>query len=157
MTRQVITFHYTVTDKNGKVHDTSQGGEPLIFLEGAGQIIPGLEKALLKLKKGNKERVPVAYPEAYGPYDQKLIYQVARSKFQNEPIQVGDMFQIGKGDHYEIVTVLEITDQQVTLDANHPLAGKDLNFAVEIIDVRPATADEVNHGHAHGAGGHHHH
>ena len=151
MTRQVLTFHYTLTDKAGKIHDTSNGAEPLTFLEGSGHIIPGLEKALLKLKKGDKEKITVVYDEAYGPYDQTLIYQVARTKFPNEQIQVGDIFQIGKGDHYQIVTVVEVTETQVTLDANHPLAG-----AVQMLDIRPATAEEMSHGHVHGEGGHHH-
>ena len=156
MTKQVLTFHYTLTDKTGKMHDTSAGAEPLTFLEGSGHIIPGLEKALLKLKQGDKEKITVAYAEGYGAYDQSLIYQVARTKFPNEQIQIGDMFQIGKGDRYQIVTVVEVTDEQITLDSNHPLAGKDLIFAVEVLEMRPATDDEITHGHVHGQGGHHH-
>ena len=156
MTSQVISFHYTLTDKTGKVQDTSRGGEPLTFLQGSGQIIPGLESALLNLKKGDKKDIAVAYTEAYGPYDQTLIQEVPRDQFPNEQIQIGDRFQIGKGEHYQIVTVIEVSEKRVVLDANHPLAGKDLNFNVEMMDIRSATPDELSHGHVHGHGGHHH-
>ena len=156
MTRQVVTFHYTLTDQTGKVHDTSRGDEPLTFLQGSGHIIPGLENALLGFKKGDKKEVTVSYPEAYGPYDQTLIYEVPRTKFPDGQIQIGDRFQIGKGDQYQIVTVIEVSEERVVLDANHPLAGKDLTFAVEMMDIRPATPEEISHGHVHGQGGHHH-
>lgn len=156
MTRQVISFHYTLSDKAGKVQDTSRGGDPLTFLQGSGQIIPGLETALINLEKGSKKDITVPYAEAYGPYDQALIYEVPRNKFPNEQIQIGDRFQVGKDEHYQVVTVIEISTERVVLDANHPLAGKDLTFAVEMMDIRPATPEELSHGHAHGAGGHHH-
>ena len=156
MTRQVISFHYILTDKTGKIQDTSRGGEPLTFLQGSGQIIPGLENVLLNLKTGDKKEIAVPYAEAYGPYDQTLIQEVPRDKFPNEEIQIGDRFQIGKDEHYQVVTVIEVSKDRVILDANHPLAGKDLNFSIEMTDVRPATLDELNHGHVHGHGGHHH-
>ncbi len=160
MTKQVISFHYTLTDKTGKTHDTSRGtsrgNEPLTFLQGSGQIIPGLETALISLEKGSKKNITVPYAEAYGSYDQALIYEVPRNKFPNKQIQVGDMFQIEKDTHDQVVTVIEISEERVVLDANHPLAGKDLTFAVEIMDIRPATPQEMSHGHVHGHGGHHH-
>ncbi len=156
MSQQVISFHYTLTDKNGKKHDSSRDGEPLTFLVGSGHIIPGLEKALIPLKKGDQKEIKVPYAEAYGAYDQALIYEVGLDKFKNEKIKVGDMFQIGKGDAYQVVTVVEISDAKVTLDANHPLAGKDLTFDVEITEKREATPEEISHGHVHGHGGHHH-
>lgn len=156
MVNQVISFHYTLTDEAGKTVDSSAGGEPLAFLAGSGQIIPGLEKELTLLKKGDKKTIHVPCQDAYGEFSQSLVYKVAKDKFPSGKIKTGDMLQLHKGDSYQIVTVLEITDDEVTLDANHPLAGKNLDFAVEIIDMRPATSEEMSHGHVHGAGGHHH-
>jgi len=154
--QQVITFHYLLTNKSGKTIDFSLEGEPLTFLQGAGQIIPGLETALIDLKIGDKKNIVVPYLEAYGPYEQNLIYQVARNKLPSEQVKVEGMFQIGKENSLRVVTVLEVSEAQVTLDANHPLAGQDLNFEVEIMDSRDATVEELSHGHVHGAGGHHH-
>ena len=156
MVKQVITFHYTLTNKEGKTIDSSRSGNPLIFLEGSGQIIPGLETAIATLIKGDKKNITVPYGQAYGPHDETQIFHVPRSKFPSKEIKVGDMFQIGKDHDYKVVTVVELSDNEVTVDANHPLAGKDLDFAVEIIDRREATPEEITHGHVHGAGGHDH-
>ena len=157
MSQSVISFHYVLTDKSGKTIENSKGKEPLSYLEGVGQIIPGLEKELGALKVGDKKEVTVPYQEAYGAYNQTLIYSVEREKFPAGDIKIGDVYQVGAGDSYQLVTVIEITETQVTLDANHPLAGQDLTFNVEILEKREATAEEIAHGHIHGAGGHHHH
>ena len=149
MTTQVISFHCTLKDDSGKVIDSSVEDKPLAFLQGAGQIIPGLEKVLLILQKGDKRDVRVAHQEAYGVYDQKLIYQAPRSKFPERDIRVGDIFQLANGHTRQMVTIVEIANDLVTLDANHPLAGKDLNFSIEIISVREATPAEIEHGHVH--------
>jgi len=156
MLKQVITFHYTLTDKKGNVIDFSTGKNPLIFLEGSGQIIPGLEAVLVMMNKGGKKDVHIPYQEAYGPYDEKLISKAPRHKFPATEIKVGDAFQVGGGESYQIVTVIEVGEIEITLDGNHPLAGQDLSFSVEIVDRRDATAEELAHGHVHGAGGHHH-
>ena len=156
MAKQVITFHYTLTDKDGQTIDSSVGQHPLIFLVGSGQIIPGLEVALIPMNKGDKKEIHVPHQEAYGPYDKNLIQQVPRDKFPKQDIHVGDMFQIGKEDNVQVMTVIDISDSEVTLDGNHPLAGQDLSFSVEIVDKRDATSEEIAHGHVHGAGGHHH-
>ena len=156
MTKQVISFHYTLTNKEGMAIDSSVGGNPLIFLSGAGQMIPGLERILVGLKKGEKKKVIVAHQEAYGPYDQNLILQADRSQLPPQEIKVGDSFQVDDGHSQREVVVIEIREDKIILDANHPLAGKDLTFAVEILDARPATDEEIAHGHVHGAGGHHH-
>ena len=155
--KKVITFHYTLADKDGKVIDSSQGQNPLIFLEGSGQIIPGLETVVIQMNKGEKKDIKVPYKDAYGPYDQTLVYQIPREKFPNPNIKVGDMFQVGSEDQYRVMTVLEINDKEISLDGNHPLAGQDLNFSIEITDKRDATPEEVSHGHIHGPDGHHHH
>ena len=157
MSKKVISFHYTLHDTAGKMHDTSQNREPLMFLEGSGHIIPGLETQLVLLEKGDKKKINVSYQEAYGSYDQTLIFTASKKEFPSEQVKVGDIFQVEQGDRLQIVTVIEVKDDEVILDANHPLAGKELVFDIEIIDKREATPEEIAHGHVHGAGGHHHH
>lgn len=151
--QQVISFHYRLTDTQGAQLDASQEGHPLIFLTGAGQIIPGLEEVLVGMEKGAKKTVTVPAKEAYGEFDSKLIYKVKTAQLPKKDVQVGDMFEAGSGEHYTPVRVTVVEGDDVTLDANHPLAGQDLTFAVEIADTRPATPEEVVHGHPHGAGG----
>ncbi len=157
MVKQVISFHYRLTDKKGQEIDSSVGADPLMFLEGGGQIIPGLEKFLITLQAGDKKEITVPYQEAYGAYDQILISQVPRDRFPAQEIKIGDMFQVGKESHQQIVMVIDISDSLVTIDANHPLAGQDLTFAVEIVSRRDAMTEEILHGHAHGPHGHGHH
>ena len=156
MTRHVISFHYTLTDKTGKILDSSNGGEPMLFLEGGGQIIPGLEEALIVLKKGEKKKIHVPYQEAHGPFDENLIFEIARSKFPTQAITTGDMFEMRDGQKIRLVTVMKVEENNITINANHPLAGEDLSFDIEIIDVRQATPEEIAHGHIHGHGGHNH-
>ncbi len=157
MTRQVISFHYTLKDTDGKLLDSSEENQPLAFLQGSGHIIPGLEEVLIAMKPGEKREVKVPYQKAYGAYDQTLVYNVTRSNFPNQDkINIGDMFQVGEGDQYQIVTVVDVSAQDIVVDANHPLAGKDLVFNVEIAEMRPATTEELSHGHAHGPHGHEH-
>lgn len=156
MSSQVISFHYRLTDKSGKELDVSKKDHPLIFLSGAGQIIPGLEIILLEMEKTQKKTVTVPAKEAYGEYNDKLIYKVKKEKLPKPDLAIGDMFEVGGGDEYMPVSVTAIEGDDITLNGNHPLAGQDLTFAVEIVDKRPATADEVTHGHPHGTGGCHH-
>ena len=157
MSQTVISFHYTLTDSAGKELDSSAGSDPLTFLTGVGQIIAGLEKQLHGMKPGDKRRIEVQSAEAYGPHDPKNVTEMPLAKMPTQKIKVGDRFRAGDGQHAPVVTVTKITGSQVTLDGNHPLAGLDLTFDVEITAVRPATDEESAHGHAHGAGGHHHH
>ena len=153
MSNQVISFDYVLTAKGGKVIDASTKGKPLIFISGLGQIIPGLETILLEMEPAQKKSVTIEAKEAYGVHDERLIYKVDRSKLPNQEIKVGDMFEVGQGDQFAPVTITAINGDEITLDGNHPLAGEDLTFAVEIIDKRSATAEELTHGHVHGAGG----
>ena len=111
---------------------------------------------MIALPKGEKKTVVVAYQDAYGLYDQKFIIQAQRSQLPPQEVKVGDVFQVDDGHSYRDVVVVEIKEDKIILDGNHPLAGKDLTFAVEILDARPATAEEIAHGHVHGAGGHEH-
>lgn len=156
MTPKVYSFHYTLKDANGAVLETSVGDEPLSYLEGVGQIIPGLEQAIHGMKKGDKKSVMVKAADAYGERELDLIVQVPRSQIPKPDVAVGDKFYADSGNGYtQVVVVTAVSDTHVTVDGNHPLAGQDLYFDVEITDVRDATAEEIAHGHAHGPGGHH--
>ena len=156
MSHQVISFHYTLTDQSGKQLDSSRGSHPLTFLSGVGQIIPGLEKVLIEMKSGECKNVTVLHQEAYGVFNQSLVYKVSRGQLPSQEIKLGDVFATGEGATYQEVMVVDLTDEFAMLDGNHPLAGKDLTFDVEITATRVATPQEVAHGHVHGEGGHHH-
>ena len=153
----VAAFHYTLTDDQNEVIDSSAGRDPLTYLHGSSQIVPGLEKQMEGRSVGDKFSVEVAPEEGYGVHHPELMQEVPREAFQGvEDIQPGMQFQ-GRGPQGEInVTVSRIENDTVFIDGNHPLAGKTLHFAIEVTDVREASAEELQHGHVHGAGGHHH-
>lgn len=154
MTRRIVTFHYTLRDPAARVIDTSQGGDPITYLEGAGQIIDGLDEQLRFAAAGEKPRVLVPAAKAYGLHDPTQVQRVRRDQLPIDgELKIGDSFQAGTDRFAPVVTVVAIEGDEVTLDANHPLAGVDLAFEVEIVSARPATADELRHGHAHGAEG----
>jgi FKBP-type peptidyl-prolyl cis-trans isomerase SlyD len=153
MAKHVIAFNYTLTNNDGQTLDASQEGHPLIFMTESGQIIPGLEHVLIGMAKTDKKTITVPAKEAYGEYDSRLIYKVDRAKLPTQDLKIGDMFEAGEDDQFFPVMVKSIEGNDVTLDGNHPLAGQDLTFAVEITDKRLATPEEVAHGHAHGTGG----
>lgn len=149
-----VTFNYTLKDDEGNTLDQSQGGQPLAYLHGHQNIIPGLEKQLEGKSAGEKVVAVVEPEEAYGEYQEQAVQQVPRENFQGvEDIQPGMQFQSEAGGQVMLVTVTDVNDEVVTVDANHPLAGKRLTFDVEIVEVRAATEDELSHGHIHGAGG----
>ena len=153
-----VRLHYTLSDDQVQQLDSSAGQEPLAYLHGAGNIIPGLEKALEGKTAGDKLSVAVSAEEGYGPVQTDLIQDVPRSSFQGiDTIEIGMQFEAQTGQGGSVpVTVIAVTDETVTVDGNHPLAGKGLNFDVTIEDVREASEEELAHGHIHGAGGHHH-
>lgn len=156
--KRVIGFHYTLTDKAGATLDSSVGDEPLYFLEGAQQIIPGLERVIGLMNIGDKRKIEVKAQDAYGDINPELIVKVKKTQFPPDAqLQVGDQFQVNNDHHSPVFTIMAIADDEVTVDGNHPMAGKDLFFDVEIVGIRPATPEEVTHGHAHGAHGHGHH
>jgi FKBP-type peptidyl-prolyl cis-trans isomerase SlyD len=158
MNRRVVTFHYTLRDPAGRVLDTSAGGEPITYLEGAGQIIDGLDEQLRQEPAGTKARVQVPAAKAYGERDPAQVQQVKRALLPVDgELRIGDSFRAGTDPYAPVVTVVAIEGDNVTLDANHPLAGVALTFDVEITAVRAATPDELRHGHAHGANGEHCH
>jgi FKBP-type peptidyl-prolyl cis-trans isomerase SlyD len=155
--RTVATFHYTLTDASGRVLDSSSGGEPLTYLHGVGQIVPGLERHMAGRSAGDTFEVDVAPEVAYGVSDPGLVHVVPRGQFQGvDDLEVGMQFQADGGGHSMPVTISKIEGDEVTVDANHPLAGQTLHFAIEVTGVRDASVEELSHGHVHGAGGHHH-
>ena len=152
----VVSFNYKLTNAEGETLDQSQG-EPLAYLHGAGNIIPGLENALLGKTVGETFTVTVPAAEGYGEYNPELVQEVPVQMFQGvDNIQAGMQFQAQTDDGVQIVTVKAVEGENVIVDANFPLAGQDLTFEVEIVEIRDATEEELQHGHAHGAGGHHH-
>lgn len=158
MAKNVIGFHYELKDGKGNLIDSSKGQEPLLFLEGSGMIIPGLEKELVTLSVGDKKNVEVKAADAYGDVVDDLVITVQRSQFPPDAnLQVGDQFQVNEEPNAPIFTIKQIESEEVVIDGNHPLAGVDLFFDIEITEKRPATQEEIAHGHAHGPGGHHHH
>ena len=156
MERQVVSFHYILRNEGGEVIDSSGRENPVAFLEGSGAIIDGLEKALRSFPPGQRRLVAIAPEQAYGQRDEAQIQTVERTSLPVEAVKVGDMFQAGEDRHAPVVRVVAIEGEQVKLDANHPLAGQRLFFEVEVIARRAATTEEIEHGHVHGAGGHHH-
>ncbi len=154
----VVSIHYTLTNDQGETLDSSAGSEPLSYLHGHGNLIPGLEKELLGRKAGDKLKVKIAPADAYGEFDKSLIQQVPLRSFKGVgKVQVGMQFQVPSAAGPRVVTVTKVVGDMVTVDGNHALAGQNLNFDVEVTEVREATAEELEHGHVHGPGGHHHH
>jgi FKBP-type peptidyl-prolyl cis-trans isomerase SlyD len=154
---KVVHIHYTLTDEDGDVLDTSQSHGPLAYIHGAGNIIPGLENALTGHSVGDKFQVTITPEDAYGLRDDDLVQSVPKSAFQGvDEILPGMQFQAQSPEGLQLLTVLDVEGEEVILDGNHPMAGITLNFDVEVTDIRDATAEELDHGHVHGAGGHHH-
>ena len=143
-TNKVVKIHYTLTGDDGKVIDSSDGGEPLEYMHGYGNLIPGLERELEGKAKGDKLHADIAPRDAYGEYDEKLVAEVPRTQFDvSTPIEIGQQFQAETATGTAIVTVTKITDDTVTVDANHELAGKTLHFDVEVVDIRDAFPEEL--------------
>jgi FKBP-type peptidyl-prolyl cis-trans isomerase SlyD len=153
----VVTIDYTLTDNAGKIIDSSKGKQPLAYLHGGQNLIPGLERALEGKSAGDNIKVTVSPEEAYGIRDEKLVQTVPSSAFQGVPeLKVGMQFRSQSPQGSTVVTVTKVEGPNVTVDANHPLAGMALSFDVDIKEVRKATKEELEHGHVHGPGGHHH-
>jgi FKBP-type peptidyl-prolyl cis-trans isomerase SlyD len=154
---RVVTIHYTLKDDNGAVLDSSAGGEPLAYIQGHGNLVAGLEKALEGKQDGDKLAVVVAPEDGYGTRNETLIQRVPKRSLQGAgEIKKGMQFQARTEDGMRVFTVTALAGDMVTLDGNHPLADQTLHFDIEIVGVREATTEELEHGHVHGAGGHHH-
>ncbi|WP_158774621.1 FKBP-type peptidyl-prolyl cis-trans isomerase [Cobetia sp. L2A1] len=150
----VVSFHYTLTNNDGEVLDTSEGREPLAYIHGAGNIVPGLEKELDGKQSGDALKVAVTPEEGYGEVQEALVQEVPRDAFQGvEDIEAGMQFQAQTQGGPLMVTVTKVEGDTVVVDGNHPLAGETLNFDVQITEVREASAEELEHGHVHGEGG----
>jgi FKBP-type peptidyl-prolyl cis-trans isomerase SlyD len=155
---RVVTIDYTLTDSEQQVLDTTKDGEPLEYLHGHGNIIPGLEKALEGKTQGDQITVTVPAADGYGERNEELVMKVPRDRFQgDDTIEEGMQFEAQTPDGYRVVTVTNVEDKTVTIDANHPLAGADLNFQVTITAVREAKPEELSHGHVHSHGHAHGH
>ncbi|GGJ92907.1 FKBP-type peptidyl-prolyl cis-trans isomerase [Pseudomonas matsuisoli] len=155
---KAVYIDYTLKNDAGEVIDSSNGGAPLAYLHGAGNIIGGLEKALEGKQAGDELKVAVEPADAYGEYSAELVANLNRSMFEGvDELEVGMQFHAsGPDGSMQIVTIRDIDGEDVTVDGNHPLAGQRLNFEVKVVDVRDASQEEVAHGHIHGEGGHHH-
>jgi len=154
---RVVTLAYTLKDNDDKIIDRSEDGS-FCYLHGTGNIIPGLENALAGKTTGDELSVSIPPEEAYGIRDDEKKQTVPRDMFPPEhDIEVGMQFHAQSPDgHTMMLTVANIESDEVTVDANHPLAGVQLNFEVKIMEVREATGEEIEHGHVHGPEGHHH-
>ena len=147
----VVAIHYTLTNTDGAVIDSSSGREPLKYLHGYGNIIRGLEQALTGKKVGDALNVAIEPVDAYGERDEDLVQEVPREAFQGvDEVEVGMQFHAQSPDGGAIpVKVVAVNADSVTLDGNHELAGERLHFAVSVEDIRAATAEELDHGHVH--------
>ncbi|HET9107290.1 MAG TPA: peptidylprolyl isomerase [Steroidobacteraceae bacterium] len=153
----VVTIHYTLKDDEGTVIDSSASGEPLAYLHGHGNIVPGLEKELTGHDTGDKVSVRVSPAEGYGEYDNELVQSVPRRALRGiKDVHPGMHLHAQTEQGPRTVTVTRVVGDMVTLDGNHPLAGKHLNFDIQIEGVRQATEEELSHGHVHGPHGHDH-
>ena len=157
-TNSVVKMHYSVLDSEGNLIDSSYESEPLEFLHGSKYLIEGLENALVGKQAKDTFEVEVKADDAYGPRIDGLVQQVGLEMFEGFEVELGMQLRATTDDGEQTVIVIEKTDEFVVIDGNHPLAGIDLKFDVEILDVRAATAEEISHGHVHSAGGcgHHH-
>ena len=154
---KVVYIHYTLTGEEGEVIDSSEGHAPLAYIHGHGNIIPGLENALLGKVAGDKIKVTIPPEHAYGTRDEDLIQTVPIDAFHGvDEILPGMQFHTDTPEGVQMVTVINVEGDQVILDGNHPMSGLTLNFDVEVTEVRDATEEELDHGHVHGEGGHHH-
>jgi FKBP-type peptidyl-prolyl cis-trans isomerase SlyD len=149
----VVTFDYKLTNDAGEVLDTSEGAAPLDYLHGAENIVPGLEKALEGKSVGDQLNVSVSPEEGYGPRDEELIQAVPREMFQGvDELEVGMQFQAESEHGVHVVRIASVNGDEVTVDANHPLAGETLHFDVTVRGVREASGEELEHGHVHAEG-----
>ena len=154
----VVAIDYRLHLGDGDTLDASEPGSPLLYIQGGGNIVPGLERALEGLEPGAKVQVVVEAADGYGAHEPQGVQQVPKEAFGGELPEVGNQYT-ARGPEGEMVPfiVKEIGPETVTVDLNHPLAGRTLHFEVAVVEVREATDEEKEHGHAHAPGGHHHH
>ena len=155
---KIVTVNYKLSDDEGNLIQITKDNAPFVYLSGNNQILPKLEEEINSMLIGGKKNIEINSSEAYGDYDEKAIQQVKKQEFpEGTNIEKGMEYMAHTPEGQPIPFVIkDVLDDEVTIDFNHPLAGKNLKFDVELLDVRDATAEELEHGHAHGEGGHHH-
>ncbi len=153
----VVSMHYTLKNDAGDVLDSSEGKDPLVYLHGTNNLIPGLEAELGGKTKGAAFNASIPPDQAYGEFNQDFVQVVNKSMFQGaESVEVGMSFVAqGEGGAQRQIRVTEVNGDDITIDANHPLAGQTLHFEVEVVDVREGTEQEIAHGHVHADGADH--
>jgi FKBP-type peptidyl-prolyl cis-trans isomerase SlyD len=153
----VVSFHYKLRDAEGTFNETSEGGSPVVYMHGHNNIVPGLESQLTGKKSGDKFTATVAPEGGYGPRNESAVQRVPLKHVATRgPFTVGQMVVVNTRDGGRQARVVKVGHFNVDLDLNHPLAGKTLEFDIEVVEVRAATEEELAHGHAHGPGGHGH-
>ncbi|QSX77021.1 FKBP-type peptidyl-prolyl cis-trans isomerase [Agrilutibacter solisilvae] len=153
---RVVSFHYTVSEQGQEPMESSEGRDPLVIMIGHGNIIPGLEEAMEGHEAGDKFEVDVAAAKAYGEKREGLSQRIPKKHFNGQRLEPGMQVVLQTNFGPRAVTIQKVGMSVVDVDLNHPMAGKDLHFAIEIVAVREASAEEVEHGHVHGEGGHQH-
>lgn len=153
---KVVAINYSVKTKEGQLLDESKDGNPLQFIFGRGMLIKGLENALEGKQTGDKFSAEIPAAEAYGERHDGLVQAVPRNLFGDAEVSPGMQFRASTDNGEQSVIIVDVNDDEVTVDGNHPLAGVDLNFDVEVTEVRPATESELDHGHVHSDGDHDH-
>ena len=154
---KVIGFHYTLKNDAGETLDTSEGRDPMLYLAGSGQILPALDAEMQALSVGDKKSVSLPAKDGYGEVNPAFKMNVKLGQFPpGTEVKPGLQFKINNEPGSPMFRVINVLGEEVFIDGNHPLAGVNLNFDIEITESRDATPEELDHGHAHGAGGHHH-
>ncbi len=155
--QKVVSIAYTLKNDAGETIDTSVGRDPLIYIQGIGSLVPGLEKALEGHGSGDHVVVSVRSDEGYGTRDETLARKIPIRKLPEGKARVGMRVRVQTDTGPLMLLITAVEGDYATVDPNHPLAGQTLHFEVDVLDVREATADELKHGHVHGPGQHHHH
>lgn len=155
---KVVTMNFTLTDDDGNVLDSTDHGGPFSYLSGNNNILPKLEEAVNNMIIGTRKNIRLDAIDAYGQYNEQIVQVVGKENFPEDfVLEVGMEYMASNPDGVQMpFTIINVDGEEVTIDFNHPLAGKNLNFDIELLDVRDATPEELAHGHVHGPGGHHH-
>ena len=156
---KVVTMNFILTDETGNVLDSTEAGGPFSYISGTGTVLPKLEEAVSIMMIGTKKQLKLEAKDGYGEYNEDAVQAVGKENFPEDfVLEAGMEYMASNPDGVQMPFIItNVEDETVTVDFNHPLAGKNLHFDLELLDVRDATAEELSHGHVHGAGGHHHH
>jgi FKBP-type peptidyl-prolyl cis-trans isomerase SlyD len=156
---KVVTMNFTLTDDHGNVLDSTDQGGPFSYISGKNMVLPKLEEAVNGMLIGSKKNLKLEAKDGYGNYNDDAVQIVGKENFPEDfVLEVGMEYMASNPDGVQMpFTISNVDGEEITVDFNHPLAGKNLNFNIELLNVRDATAEELSHGHVHGVGGHHHH